>query len=148
MRMSTAFLLWMLFLTGVSADDTARKLSDILPQGRYQLIFSPVSPDLTNRNTAPAAFDISISYQNDQGNLLLGKRSFPIHFRGGGSQTIPAITFTILPDESPDSWFVTRIYSGSPSPGGQPGKIIGRAWTIMGWPSDADEFIFSLTKMD
>jgi hypothetical protein len=116
------------------------EISTILPEGDYQILYSPIKPDLSNRNITPELINLTVYYKNKKPYFKWRDQEVPIFYNGNG------IILTIPPCEEPHVMFYTHVFSGSPWSENVPGVIIGRSWTISGDANYGEEQIFKMQQ--
>jgi len=114
------------------------EISQILPEAEYQIIYSPIKPDLSNRNITPDLINIRVYYKSKKPYFKWQDQEIPIFYNGNG------ILFAIPPCETPHVIFNTFVFSGVPWSERVPGVIIGRLWTISGDTNSGEENIFKM----
>jgi len=124
----------------ILANAPQRTLPEMLPPGKYQLIWSPAHPDLEKSFSAPYAVPAEVTYEGDRPSITVQGQTVPVY-----SQKM-YITFTLPPSPEGIYQFQTRVFSG-----GSPSSVTvpyfeGRLQIISGWKGSAEEYIFSLRK--
>lgn len=115
-----------------------RTLQEMLPPGKYQLIWSPAHPDLEKSFSAPYAVPAEVTYEGDRPSITVQGQTVPVY-----SQKM-YITFTLPP--APEGIFQTRVFSGGSPDSATTPYFQGRLQVISGWKGSAEEYIFSLKK--
>jgi hypothetical protein len=115
-------------------------ITKVLPEGTYQIIYSPAKPDPKNLNSSPDSMMVKVHYKEGKPYLTGWKSEVPVYYRQN------TITFTLPPSNNPSEWFETGVFSASQSSPNHPGTFVGRLWTIQGYPGgdSAEECIFKM----
>jgi len=123
------------------------EISEVLPEGKYHLLFSPARPDLENLNIVPRMLSVEISHRDGQTFLTLDKTAFAITFSEG------EIIFT-LPTGVPGGYSNNQpitgatVFSGRPWSDKHPGRIVGRLWQIRGSRFPIEEHLCCLERIN
>lgn len=125
----------------IAMNTPERTLQEMLPPGKYQLIWSPAHPDLEKSFSAPYAVPADVTYEGDRPSITVQGQTVPVY-----SQKM-YITFTLPPAAPPEGIFQTRVFSGGSPDSATTPYFQGRLQIISGWKGSAEEYIFSLKKL-
>lgn len=137
MNMRFALFVAIALISNARAADNI-DITTLLPEGTYQIIYSPAKPD-QSRNPYPDSMIVKVHYKEGQPYLTGWKSEVPVYYRDR------AITFTLPPSNNPGEWFETGVFSASQWSPDHPGTFVGRLLEISGYPSErADEYILKM----